>query len=374
MVHAVYTRFNIGQTMSFILQPWQFFCVTLVGWMHREQQKIIDFYRLQVEALMKAQGKKRLLLTDDQRRLLAVKGKSLGRKALMELTTIVTPDTILRWHRTLVAKKWDFSKHRKSAGRPRVKQEIVELVLRFARENPSWGYDRIQGALANLGHEVSDQTVGNILKEHGIEPAPDRKRQTTWKTFIKSHWDVLASIDFTTIEVWTKGGLVTYYLLFVMELATRRVHFAGCTPNPNEPWMKQIARNLTDCQDGFLNGKRYLLMDRDDKFCPAFQGILEGEGVNPVLLPPRSPNLNAHLERFFGSLKSECLSRMIFYGEKMPRTAIRQFLEHYHAERNHQGLDNQIIGSRNEVGRGEGEVQCRERLGGLLRYYYRDAA
>ena len=177
-----------GQTMSFILQPWQFFFVILVGWIHREQQKIIEFYRLQVEALMEAQGKKRLLLTDDQRRLLAVKGKSLGRKALMELTTIVTPDTILRWHRTLVAKKWDYSDCRKSAGRPRVKQEIVDLVLRFAGENPSWGYDRIQGALANLGHEVSDQTVGNILKEHGIEPAPDRKRQTTWKTFIKSHW------------------------------------------------------------------------------------------------------------------------------------------------------------------------------------------
>ena len=139
-------------------------------------------------------------------------------------------------------------------------------MVRMARENPTWGYDRIQGALANLGHEVSDQTVGNILKEHGIEPAPERKRQTTWKTFLQSHWDVLAAIDFTTIEVWTKGGLVTYYLLFVMELATRRVHFAGCTPNPDEPWMQQVGRNLTDAVDGFLRGKRYVLMDRDGKF------------------------------------------------------------------------------------------------------------
>ena len=128
---------------------------------------------------------------------------------LMELTTIVTPDTILRWHRTLVAKKWDHSDQRKSVGRPRIRQVIVDLILRFASENPSWGYDRIQGALANVGYHISDTTVGNVLKQHGIEPAPDRKRQTTWKTFIKSHWDVLAAIDFTTIEVWTKGGLVT---------------------------------------------------------------------------------------------------------------------------------------------------------------------
>ena len=216
-----------GPAMRFVLQPWQFFFVILVGWVHREQQEIIQFYQAQLDAVMKAQGKKRLPLTDDQRRILAVKGKSLGRKALMELTTIVTPDTILRWHRTLVTQKWDYSDRRQKVGRPPVSQEIVELVLRLARENATWGYDRIQGALANLNHQVSDQTIGNILKDHGIEPAPQRKSQTSWKTFISAHWDVLSAIDFTTIEVWTKGGLVTYYLLFVMELSTRRVHFAA---------------------------------------------------------------------------------------------------------------------------------------------------
>ena len=143
-----------------------------------------------------------------------MKGKVLGRQRLEQIGTLFTPDTILRWHRTLVAKKWDYSKRRKSVGRPPVGQEIVDLVVRFARENVTWGYDRIQGALVNLGHMISDQTVGNILKEHGIEPAPERKRQTTWKTFLKAHWDCLAAIDFTTVEVWTKGGLVTYYLLF----------------------------------------------------------------------------------------------------------------------------------------------------------------
>ncbi len=139
-------------------------------------------------------------------------------------------------------------------------------------------------------------------------------------------------------------------------------------------WMKQAARELTNFEDGFLNGKRCVLMDRDDKFCPAFKGHLEDEGIHPVPLPPRSPNLNAQLERFFGSLKSECLERMIFFGENMLRTAIRQFLEHYHSERNHQGLGNQVIERGSEVGRSDGEVRCRERLGSLLRYYYRDAA
>jgi hypothetical protein len=216
--------------------------------------------------------------------------------------------------------------------------------------------------------------VGNILREHGIEPAPDRERQTTWATFLKAHWDVLASVDFTTIEVWTKGGLVTFYLLFVMELRTRRVHFAGCTPHPNGPWMKQIARNLTDVEDGVLLGKRYMLIDRDTKFTEVFCEILKGEGVEAVKLPPRSPNLNSHIERFMKSIKDESLSRLIFFGENMLRNAVRQFLEHYHTERNHQSLGNKIIEPDDGVGQTTGEIMCRERLGGMLRYYHRTAA
>ncbi len=360
--------------MNVVLQPWQLLFAILSGWIHRRQQQIIEFQNDQLISLMKSQGKKRILLTDDQRRLLAVKGKALGRKTLRELTTIVTPDTILRWHRELVARKWDHSEKRKSVGRPRIRQVIVDLILRFAKENPTWGYDRIQGALANVGYHISDTTVGNILKAHGIEPAPDRKRQTTWKTFLKAHWDVLVAIDFTTIEVWTRGGLVTYYLLFVMELKTRRVHFAGCTPHPNEAWMQQIARNLTDPFDGFLLGKRYVLMDRDGKFCPTFRNLLKDEDAKPLLLPPRSPDLNAYIERFMRSLKSESLSRMIFFGEKSLRRAVDAYLRHYHAERNHQGVGNKLIESGEEVGSVAGKIACRQRLGGLLRYYYRDAA
>ena len=361
--------------MSFILQPWKLLLVILASWIHEQQEQIIDFQRDELELLKRRLGKRRIVLTDEERRRLAAKGKVLGRKVLQEIGCLFTPDTILRWHRELIAQKGDYSDRRKKKpGRPPTPEEIAQLVVQMARENPSWGYDRIVGALANLGHQISDQTVGNILKAHGIEPAPQRKRQTTWKTFIQSHWEVLGAIDFTTIEVWTKGGLVTYYLLFVMELATRRVHFAGFTPNPDGPWVEQIARNLTDVEDGFLKGKRYVLRDRDGKFSPAFQGILEAGGVETVPLPPKSPNLNAHLERFHRSLKEECLERLIFFGEAMLRNAVVQFLEHYHQERNHQGLGNRILVPGPEVGQETGKVEGRERLGGLLRYYCRAAA
>ncbi len=270
--------------------------------------------------------------------------------------------------------KWDYSKQRQDkAGRPPIPQEVRELVQRIAKENPTWGYDRIQGALANVGHEISDATVGNTSKQNGIEPALQRKRQPSWKLFIQAHWETLAAVDFTTIEVWTKGGLVTYYLHFVMELATRRVRFAGLTPSPKGAWMTQIARNLTDCQDGFLNGKQYLLLDRDAKFTESFVDILNQAGVNCLRLP-QSPNLNAHLERFMRSIKEEYLSRLIFIGETSLRRALTTYLEHYHAERNHQGLDNRLIEPQPGSPTVTGNIECRERLGGMLRFYHRKVA
>jgi len=360
--------------MSTILHPWHLFVVILAGWVNRRQQDAIDYLRTENQILRKACGKKRIPLTNAQRRRLAIKGKLLGRKLLGDIATIVTPDTILRWHHRLVAMKWDYSRRRSKAGRPPVSKEVIDMVLRLARENRSWGFDRIQGALANLGIRISDTTVGNILQEHGIEPAPERLRRTSWNEFIKAHWNVLAAIDFTTVEVWTKGGLVTMYVLFVIEIRTRRVHFAGCTANPDAPWMKQVARNLTDCSDGFLLGRRFILMDRDGKFCDAFRSLLEVAGTKPVRLPARSPNLNAFIERFMRSLKSECLSRMIFFGENSLRDAVRQYLAHYHEERNHQGLGNRLIEPDFRAGENAGDIQCRERIGGLLKYYYRDAA
>ena len=193
--------------MNFLLQPWQLLVVTWTGRLNRQQQLLIDFLLAEVHVLKETHGGKRIPLSDDQRRHLAIKGRALGRKALQEIAIIVTPDTILRWHRQTVAAKWNSSNRRKTKpGRPPVFDDVTQLILRMARENPTWGYDHVQGALDNLGHRISETTVGNILKAHGIEPASDRKRQTTWKMFIKAHWEFLAAIDFTTVEVWTPLG------------------------------------------------------------------------------------------------------------------------------------------------------------------------
>ena len=360
--------------MSFILQPWHLMFFVFAGWVNRQQQEVIDDLRTENQVLKEKLDKKRILLNDDQRRRLGVKGKLLGRKLLEEFGTLFTPDTILRWHRELVAKKWDYSdRKQQQVGRPRIRQVIVDLTVKFAKENPMWGFDRIQGELGKVGYPISDTTVGNILKSHGIEPAPRRKRTGSWATFLKAHWDVMAAIDFTTVEVWTKGGLVTFYLLFVIELKTRRVHFAGCTTSPDEVWMKQTARELTNCEDGFLNDKRYLIMDRDSKFSDAFRAFLDNEGVTPVRLPPRSPNLNAHLERFLGSLKRECLGRLILFGEKATRKAVNQFLIHYHEERCHQGSENNLIVVMERPPDVDANLETTERLGGLLRSYRRAA-
>jgi putative transposase len=159
-----------------------------------------------------------------------------------------------------------------------------------------------------------------------------------------------------------------------MTQATRKVQFAGCTANPNEAWMEQIARNLTDPFDGFLLIKRYLIMDRDTKYCKGFRDIIEQADVKCLRLLPRSPNLNPHMERYIRSLKEECLDRMILFGEKSLRKAIQEFISHYHAERNHQGLNDKLIEPENEIGHIKGQIESRERLGGMLRYYYRKAA
>ena len=360
--------------MKFILQPWQLMLIILASWVNRQQQEVIEYLRTENAVLKEKLGKKRILLTDDQRRRLALKGNILGRKQLEQFGTLFTPDTILRWHRQLVVNKWDYY-HRKEekSGRPRVRQVIVDLTVKFAKENPTWGYDRISGALSNVGYHICDSTIENILKAHGIEPAPDRKRTESWETFLKAHWDVMASIDYTTVEVWTRGGLTTFYLLFVMELKTRRVHFAGCTTNPNERWMKTIVLELTNHEDGFLKEKKYLIMDRDATFGRSFRGCLRREGVKPVRLPPRSPNLKAHVERFFGTLKFECLHKLILFGEIATRKAVRAFLVHYHTERNHQGLDNELIVPMVRPPDMDAEIETTERLGGLLRSYRRAA-
>lgn len=324
-------------------------------------------YLVTENRLLRHQIPGRVRLSDGERKTLAESGKKLGKQALAEVATLVTPDTILAWHRKLVARKFDGAQQRKAPGRPPIDQELEALVVRMARENRSWGYDRIAGALHHLGYTMSDQTVGNILKRHGILPAPERRKTTTWTECIRTHLDVLIATDFFTAEVWTTAGLVTYYVLFFIHLASRKVHVAGVTPHPDERWMVQIARNVTMAEWGFLAPGQYLIHDRDGEYCLAFQHILDVAGVKRVPLPPRSPNLNAYAERWVRSIKEEALSRLILFGERSLWHVLTEYTAHYHNERPHQGKGNVVLCPADPL-QGTGPMHCRERLGGLLKY------
>jgi transposase InsO family protein len=332
-------------------------------------------YLVTENRLLRNQLQGRVRLTSAECKTLADLGMKLGKQALEEVATIVKPDTILAWHRKLVAQKFDGSQQRQSPGRLKIDQDLEALVVRLAQENCSWGYDRIAGALQHLGYTISDQTVGNILKRHGIPPAPGRKKTTTWKDFIRAHLEVLVATDFFTTEVWTWCGLTTYDVLFFIRLGTREVHVAGVTPHPDQAWMVQVARNVTMEAWGFLAPGQYLIHDRDSKFCPAFQRMIEAAGVKRVALPPRSPNLHAYAERWVRSVKEEALARLILFGERSLRHALQEYVTHFHHERPHQGMGNVVLMPLPEQRpMREGPLRCQERLGGLLRYYDREAA
>ena len=227
-----------------------------------------------------------------------------------------------------------------------------------------------------MGHKVSDQTIGNVLKRNGIAPAPERSKDTTWATFIKRHQNVIAACDFFTTEIITPTGLMTYYVLFFIHLSSRKVHIAGITSHPNEEWMKQIARNVTMADYGFLSNCKYLIHDRDSKFCNSFCGIIKSGGVKPLKLPPRSPNLNAICERWILSIKSEVISELLFFSEESLQRVLREYTIHYHQERNHQGKDNRLLfpSDGNKTESHKSRIKCRSRLGGVLKYYHKEAA
>src|SRR3982750_2369576 len=353
--------------MPKVLDPFRFLLIALAGWMNQRQQLTIEYLREENRVLREQLGGQRLRLNDDQRRRLAAKAKGLGRKLLAEVATIVTPETLLAWHRKLIAQKYDGSARRGPGG-------PGAFVGRLAEENRDWGYRRIQGALSHLGHKLARSTIAAILERHGLEPAPERSRKTTWKEFLARHWELIVAADFFTVEVWTRRGLQRFIVLFFLDLSTRQVEIAGIASTANGLWMSQVGRKVTDAVDGILLGKRYLIHDRDPLFTAEFLSLLAGVGVESVKLPPRSPNLNAHAERFVRSIKESCLNRLILFGEQSLRTTIQNFIVHYHAERHHQGLANRLI--RPEPGHvgNTGAIQRRERVGGMLNYYYRAAA
>jgi transposase InsO family protein len=353
--------------------PLQFLAAWIGLWVGRHQERVIAYQREELRLLRENRGARRLRFTDVERMRLARLGKEVGRKALREVATLASPETILRWYRELVAKKYDGSSKR-APGRPRVSGDITDLVLRMAADNPRWGYTRIRGALANVGHEVGRTTIKRILLRQGVEPAPERKRQYPWATFIRVHLNALAAMDFFTVEVVTMMGVVRMHVLFAIDLASRAVEIAGVTRDPDGSWVQQIARNLLDPDEGILRGKRYVILDRDPVFTEAFREMLRGAGVKPLRLPARSPNLNAFAERFVLSVRSECLDLVVPLGEAHLRQVLSEYLVHYHLERNHQGMGNLLLQGKPAPASSHRLVRRRERLGGLLSCYHREAA
>ncbi len=234
--------------MSKLLDPFRFLLVTVAGWMSQRQLQVIEYLR-EENRVLRNNSAGSVLASQTSAAPLAAKANGLGRTILAEVATIVTPETLLAWHHKLIAQKYDGSSKR-GPGRPRTAGELEALVVRLAGENRDWGYRRIQGALSNLGHEIARSTIAAILERHGIEPAPERNRRTTWKEFLERHWDLIVATDFFTVEVWTRRSLQRFLVLFFIDVATRKVEIAGIAPVVNGLWMNQVARNLTNAVDG----------------------------------------------------------------------------------------------------------------------------
>ncbi len=340
-------------------------------------QRQLDLALVQLHIVLRLTADRRLAFTDTDRRSIAEHAKAVGWKEARALLIVAALGTVRGWFRRLIANPVKTRERPKKPGRPPISGRIRKLIAKMAIDNPTWGYDRIADALGNLGIAISDQPVGNILKERGIPPAGERgARRKRWRHFIAAHWRTLASCDFCSVPVISFGGLTWVNVLIVMRLATRQVHIACVHATPDDIVMAQVARNLTMVDTGFLSahGITHLIRDRDGKYPPTFDRLLLGAGVETVLSPVAAPNANAHCERFIKSLQDECLDRLWFVGEKALRLVLHEYVEHYHRERNHQGVGHVLIDPGPEVKISDGGIRRRKRLGGLLNYYYREAA
>lgn len=307
----------------------RFLIVAVAGWLRQSDQLIVAYLREENRVLREllAAEQRRLRFTDEQRRRFAVRARPLGAAVLRELGTLVTPETLLRWYRQLVATKYDGSQKR-VCGRPPAKAELAKLALQMARDNPTWGYTTLRGALYNLGHELGRGTIVRILSDAGLEPAPERGKRPAWSSFLKAQWGAIAATDFLSVEVMTWAGIVRHHVFFVIDLKTRAVEIAGITADLHQAWVKNALRALLDPVDGFLKDTRKLIHDRDPLFGKDFSRWLKVAGVTSVRLPSRSPNLNAYAERFVGSIRRECLNRVIPLGEQHLRLLVREYVMH----------------------------------------------
>lgn len=333
---------------------------------HKELARQNQFLKAENE-ILRSKLPNQIRTTPAERKRLIKLGKALG-IALRDLITIVSYSSFLRWLRDEDDKP---SKPCKT-GRPATQTDIRQLIVLLATDN-NWGYTRIAGELGKLGHTISRSTVKNILLEAGLDPSPKRS-DSTWDTFIKRHRDTLWACDFLSCKVLTKSGFVEYFVLFFIHVSSRQVHVAGITSHPHGAWMAQQARNLCMFYDEQPHKPIFLMRDGDRKFTAQFDEILKSEPHQVIRLPYRSPNLNAFAERWVQSLKYECLNHFMIFGESHLRYLIDEYVAHYHHERPHQGLGNKPISTSARNAGANGSIRCRERLGGLLKHYFRDAA
>jgi len=281
-----------------------------------------------------------------------------------------SPQTLLRWHRELVRRKWAAYRRRPRRQRP-APSELHQLILKLARENERWGYRRIAGELLKLGHRCSHLTVRKVLRRHNLPPAP-RRGQRSWREFVRQHADQMLACDFFFVDtVWT----TRLYVFFFIEIGSRRVHLAGCTYSPSNQWVVQQARNLAwELQEGELGTKRFLLRDRDTKFTAAFDEVFRSEAVEVIRLPFRAPRANSFAERFCGTARRECLDHLLIFGRRHLVGVLTEFLDHYNKARPHQGLDQRIPQPPADViPLPTGPVERRDRLAGLVHEYFRAA-
>jgi putative transposase len=282
-----------------------------------------------------------------------------------------SPETILRWHRELVRRKWASFRKRPRRVRSAMDQELVDLILRLAGENPRWGYRRIQGELLKLGRPCSHVTIRKVMRSHRVPPAP-RRSTRTWEEFIRQHAAHLLAADFFTVETAWLGRL---YVLFFIEVGSRCVHLGGVSAHPTGQWVAQQARNLAwQLQDGIISATR-LLHDRDSKFCDAFDAVFTAEGVKVVRLPFRAPRANAYAERWVGTVRREMLDHLLIFGPRQLERVMQEFIDHYHTPRPHQGLGQRtpIPGAQVRSARNSAQVIRIDRIGGLLHEYVRAA-
>lgn len=330
----------------------------------RHQLDILERKRTEPFKPSKAQKLTLTVLTNKLKRV-----KKCSANQLRDIIRIFQPETVLKWHRELVRRKWTQEQSNKG-GRPQINQEVEDLIIRLAKENSRWGYGKIEGELLKLGCKVSQTTIRNVLSRHSIEPAPVRNGSIGWRQLMKHYKTQIRACDFFTVETLC---LKTLYVFFFIELGTRRVHLAGITAHPNSAWVTQQARQLMWRlhENGTGLGFRFLIRDHDSKYTKAFNNVFVSEGIRVILTPVQAPNANAYAERWVRTVREECLDHILIMNEGHLQRVLNEYIGYYETARPHQGLDQQLLLPRQPPAT-TGAIQRQEWLGGIINDYYRD--